>query len=190
MDSNTVKIRMRHQISGARHDGRAWPPPDTDFEVPEWEAHDLFRGGHADPAGQAAKDSWKAEQERATADDRHPSKLNRDPRPVSQVEAETPGAELAGAMPEAEVRGTGEGAEEGEPDGGAHRAGAESGMPAVVTGGAEEQGRPGPGSPDGAPAPSAPKQAWVDYAVSQGADVHAANGMSKADLMSRYGGRL
>lgn len=44
-------------------------------------------------------------------------------------------------------------------------------------------------SPD-SPSPGSPKQEWVDYAVSQGADVHAAGGMTKADLMSRYGGRL
>lgn len=48
----------------------------------------------------------------------------------------------------------------------------------------------GPEDPATAPAPNAPKQAWIDYAVSQGADVHAAGNMTKADLMSRYGGRL
>lgn len=42
-----------------------------------------------------------------------------------------------------------------------------------------------------APPPSATKQEWVDYAVSKrGADVHEASAMTKADLMSRYGGRL
>ena len=40
------------------------------------------------------------------------------------------------------------------------------------------------------PAPGDPKQAWVDYAVSQGAGPETAGRMSKADLMSRYGGRL
>ncbi len=42
-----------------------------------------------------------------------------------------------------------------------------------------------------APAPSSPKQDWIDYAVREhGLDVHAAGAMTKADLMSRYGGRL
>lgn len=34
------------------------------------------------------------------------------------------------------------------------------------------------------------KQAWVDYAVSQGADPGTAASMTKIDLQSRYGGRL
>jgi hypothetical protein len=42
----------------------------------------------------------------------------------------------------------------------------------------------------GPPAPSGPKQSWVDYAVSQGATADEAAAMTKADLMSRYGGRL
>lgn len=40
------------------------------------------------------------------------------------------------------------------------------------------------------PAPSAPKQDWIEYAVSQGADPEMAARMTKVDLMSRYGGRL
>lgn len=40
------------------------------------------------------------------------------------------------------------------------------------------------------PAPGDPKAAWIDYAVSQGADRDVATAMTKADLMSRYGGRL
>lgn len=46
------------------------------------------------------------------------------------------------------------------------------------------------GEPPAAPVPSAPKQAWIDYAVAQGADPATAAAMTKADLMSRYGGRL
>lgn len=40
------------------------------------------------------------------------------------------------------------------------------------------------------PAPSDPKQAWIDYAVAQGMDADAASRMTKADLQSRYGPRL
>jgi hypothetical protein len=40
------------------------------------------------------------------------------------------------------------------------------------------------------PRPSDPKQDWVDYAVICGLDADKAAAMSKADLMSRFGGRL
>jgi len=40
------------------------------------------------------------------------------------------------------------------------------------------------------PAPGDPKQAWIEYAVSQGAKPDVAAAMTKVDLMSRYGGRL
>jgi hypothetical protein len=44
---------------------------------------------------------------------------------------------------------------------------------------------------ENAPAPSATKQEWADYAVREhGMDVHEAGAMTKADLMSRFGGRL
>ena len=40
------------------------------------------------------------------------------------------------------------------------------------------------------PRPSDPKQDWVDYAQSRGMSPVTAAAMSKADLMSRFGGRL
>jgi hypothetical protein len=40
------------------------------------------------------------------------------------------------------------------------------------------------------PAPGDPKQAWVDYAISQGLGWDEASRMTKADLQSRYGSRL
>ena len=42
-------------------------------------------------------------------------------------------------------------------------------------------------SEDSAPAKSANKAEWVDYAVSQGADREEAEGMTKDDLTSTYG---
>lgn len=66
---------------------------------------------------------------------------------------------------------------------GVHKVTAESDAPIEVT---QEDG-----AAAGAPAPSAPKQDWIDFAVQvHGADVHEVTGMTKADLMSRYGGRL
>lgn len=38
------------------------------------------------------------------------------------------------------------------------------------------------------PPQAAPKDAWVTYAVAQGADQTEAEGMTKADLISTYGG--
>lgn len=40
------------------------------------------------------------------------------------------------------------------------------------------------------PRPADQKQDWVDYAVARGLAADKAAAMSKADLMSRYGGRL
>jgi len=44
--------------------------------------------------------------------------------------------------------------------------------------------------PPAAPGPADPKAEWIDYAVSRGADPDMAGRMTKADLMSKYGGRL
>lgn len=49
---------------------------------------------------------------------------------------------------------------------------------------------PAPEEPSGAPSPSAARQVWVDYALSQGAQLADVSTMTKADLQSKYGGRL
>jgi hypothetical protein len=43
-------------------------------------------------------------------------------------------------------------------------------------------------APASAPPSSAPKAAWVDWAVSQGADQAAAEAMTKLNLIGEYGG--
>lgn len=55
---------------------------------------------------------------------------------------------------------------------------------------AEPEPEPEPEPDARRPAPSDPKQAWVDYAIAQGLDWDTASRMTKADLQSRYGGRL
>jgi hypothetical protein len=40
-------IRMYSQMSSGRHDGRTWPAPGVEFEVPDWEGRDLVDGGNA-----------------------------------------------------------------------------------------------------------------------------------------------
>jgi hypothetical protein len=47
-----------------------------------------------------------------------------------------------------------------------------------------------PAEPAEMPRPQDPKQAWIDWAVASGAGAEQAAAMTKADLMSRYGGRL
>jgi hypothetical protein len=56
-----------------------------------------------------------------------------------------------------------------------------------------EDASPGPAAPGGdpePPKPSDPKQDWMDYAVTQGMTEDEAGAQTKADLMSRFGGRL
>lgn len=40
-------IQMLSNMTSGRHDGRLWPAPWTDFEVPDWEGEDLVNGGNA-----------------------------------------------------------------------------------------------------------------------------------------------
>lgn len=188
-------IRMKQQMSGGRHDGKPWPPPFTPFEVPDWEGRDLILGGMADPYGKDAEQAARKLREQPTAG--HPSKL--DEREADAPAEAEPAPELPGlAGAEADEGGPGDGAAD------AGQAAAEAPADPAPPGAATpaeavpaEDAPPGnapaetsPAEDVPAPTPASPKQAWVDYAVSQGADVHAALQMTKADLMSRYGGRL
>ena len=40
------------------------------------------------------------------------------------------------------------------------------------------------------PKPASPKQDWIEWAISEGADPEQAANMTKVDLMSRYGSRI
>jgi len=119
-------------------------------------------------------------------------------RPDSQVEAEAPVYEGEDLSEEEKAeRATRVPGYTREDDGTAHGIGAgrSPSMPAEadvtlspgqdVKVSAEESG-------DGSdvPSPGASKQAWVDHAVARGASPDEANAMTKADLMSRFGGRL
>jgi hypothetical protein len=44
-----VSVVMKQQMSGARADGRAWPPPDVEFEVDTEEARFLTRTTDSSP---------------------------------------------------------------------------------------------------------------------------------------------
>lgn len=45
-----------------------------------------------------------------------------------------------------------------------------------------------PSADDGPPKHAAPKAAWVDFAISKGADPDEAEATAKADLIAQYGG--
>jgi hypothetical protein len=162
--AGTRKVRMVVGISGERHDGRRWPLAGTVITVPDWEAEDLIRGQNAVDAGQD-------DDEPAV-----PPPVPAQARPESQVEGERLAAQAAAE----------------------HAAWQETlpspVAPPEVSAVAEISpvARVSAAEPDTgiAPPPSAPKQAWIDFAVSQGATADQAGSMTKADLMSRYGGRL
>jgi hypothetical protein len=159
------KVRMVVGISGERHDGRRWPPAGTVLTVPDWEAEDLIRGQNAVPVSQA--DDVPAA----------PPPVVSDPRPESQAAGEQLAAKAAA---EEEAAGDETAPTPVVPP---EISAVAQVSPLARVSGAE----PDPGI---TPIPSAPKQAWIDYAIAQGATTEDASSMTKADLMSRYGGRL
>lgn len=174
-------IRMSVGMSGGRHDDQRWPELHGTIEVPDWEGIELTRGGMAVPEGGAAMALWR-EYRGSGIWQAHEFLAGRQAPPQPEPEAApvvTPQVSpVAQASPVAEVSGP-----IAPPE------------PATVV--PEPELAPPPLDPEDEPpqpavrpAPSAPKQAWIDYAVTQGADVHEASAMTKVDLMSRYGGRL
>lgn len=196
-------IRMSVGMSGGRHDDQAWPPLHGTIEVPDWEGIELVRGGMAVPEGDAARGLWReyrasgiwqaheylAGRQAAPEPEREPllpPPPERDPVPEVVSVAPPQVSPVAEVSP---VAGTSETEMTRDPEDEHDR------LEAVADG--TEPPDPGPepeqvteAEPAERPAPSAPKQAWIDYAVTQGADVHEASAMTKVDLMSRYGGRL
>lgn len=170
-----MRVRMIYYISGGRHDGREWPQPGVPIEVPDWEGEDLVRGGHAvlaAPDGPA-------------------------PQPLPGKPPVPSGAE------QSDETAAGPAAQATQPDGAAGRVAEADAQAARAPAGNEADGIPGEpaelaAEPDvvaadpsaAVPGPSAAKQAWIEYAVTRGAQPQEAAGMTKADLMSRYGGRL
>jgi hypothetical protein len=185
---------MRYYISGGRHDGRDWPQPDVPIEVPDWEGEDLIRGGNAvrvaAPALVSGSPPPPPQSQQLPG---QPPRLQ--PLPGTPPVPETAHLNETAASPAAQAT---------QPEGGASREAAAAAEPAGAPAGNRAGGSPGePGgpaaepivaaatSPPAAPGPSAAKRAWIDYAVAgHKADPAQAEAMTKADLMSRYGGRL
>jgi hypothetical protein len=173
-----ARVRMLLYISGGRWDGRDWPPANETIEVPDWEAADLTRGRLAVYADDDhALPVRPAEPGQASEPEPEPEQAS-EPGPVPEMDPGTlasPADTAAGAS----APPAGDQSETGQAEGATEPAEPEA-EPDVAAA----------GDPVAAPAPAAVKQAWIDYAVSQGATPEEAAAMTKADLMSRYGGRL
>jgi hypothetical protein len=166
MAGKTVSVRMLYYISGGRYDGRNWPTGGGEIEVPDWEAADLIAGGNAVLAGTAPRASAEPEANAAPA--------STEPGAGAAAPSGGGNQQLPGQPPEPEPEPAPEPVLPPPPE-------------------RDPEPEPEPPVPDPAPLPPQPadlKQAWIDWAITQGADPDKAAAMTKADLMSRYGGRL
>lgn len=173
-------------ISGSRHDDRPWPPPGVMFEVPDWEGRDLIRGGNAVPANPAARRAyedleWGTENPEPAGTQQLPG------TPPATTAAPDPAPEPPAPEPPAPE----DSANPADPEDSANpHASPAADVPGAGPDQAQEPAPASGPSPAEVPGPSAPKQAWIDYAIAQGAAEGTASAMTKADLMSKYGGRL
>jgi hypothetical protein len=192
-------VRMRIAISGGRHDGRPWPEAGHPIDLPDWEALDVIRGGMAVPHGE------DDERRYAYLMVNGPDAPVRVPGSGDGTVVSMPAATAAGplgvelAVPSASPAGPGTPGDAGDTS----REAAADAQAAEALAGHDAGGPPGEpaeqaaepavavsSAPAVAPSPSAPKQYWIDWAIAQDADPEQAAAMTKADLMSRYGGRL
>jgi hypothetical protein len=175
-------VTMIVNLSGGGPGGRDWRdfPAGATLDVEDWEAEDLIRIGLAvaGPEGGAGGSAPPAPEAEAPADESEPGAG----APADDGTGVSP---LAQVSPLAETAGTAAGATDIEPEPPAPAPEPESAAPEP-----EQLPDEAPVPPPLAPAPHQNKQAWIDWAISQGADPDTANAMTKADLMSRYGGRL
>lgn len=155
-------VRMFDHISGGRWDGRDWPGPGGTIDVPDWEAQDLIRGRLAVLV--AGRDAELSRQPASAP----PAAAESEPGQAAGGAGQSAGAPevspLAQVSPLAETAGTAAGQLPGKP--------------------------PAPEPALAPPSAQDSKQKWVDHAVSRGEDPDKAGSMTKADLMSKHGGRL
>jgi hypothetical protein len=185
-----VHVRMLDYISGGRHDGREWPDPyrgDAVIEVPDWEGEDLIRAhlaARVQPPAPAPPLPGPASAVAAEHGDRAAAEATRHLAAAQAARVPAAAQSLPGRPDVPGVPGQDFAA------GAQAAAGGEAGEPGELAEPAAEPSAVADGDPAVAPGPSAPKQAWIDWAVTQGAGPDQAAAMTKADLMSRYGGRL
>jgi hypothetical protein len=176
-------VAMLISMSGGRDDDRPWPGVGVPFEVTKEEGEGLVKWGHAVDAGR----QFKLDQ--IPPNLRLPGTAHvTAPAPVSLPAETSAGPADNPAPPEPESSyNSGDLADDAADlaDNAADLAGGDE----PEDSGPEDAGEPEP------PKPGDPKQAWIEYAVS-GAPVadrlprDQAEGMTKVDLMSLYGGRL
>jgi hypothetical protein len=180
-------VAMTISMSGGRDDDRPWPGIGVPFEVTKAEGEGLVRWGHAVDLDDRVKPAQLAPNLRLPGTP-HVSA----PGPVS-LPAETAAGPVDNPPPDpGPVYSSGDLADDAADlaDNAADLAAGD-----VSADEPAEDDEPEPETQPEPPKPADPKQAWIDYAVS-GAPVAdripepQASGMSKADLMSRYGGRL
>jgi hypothetical protein len=212
--SGTVRVRMLQGPTHPRYDGRPWPPPGEEFDVPEWEADMITLADSHQSVSLAArvvpgtgsggpeiKDGmWTV----PAAEKKAPEAPAVSKPPATEPAVKAPASSSArepGAPPGAELKAPAAAhhaqvpVPEGRDEAAHHapvrdedrHAGADN--PVTVTGTVTGRVTGTVDSADDAPPASASKQDWVAYAVSRGAGEHDAGSMTKADLMSRYGTR-
>lgn len=162
-------IVLRETLSGGRIDGRQWPPAGEMIDVPAWEAEHAVNAGWAYYAEEPTAPEPPSVPQPVKAPARPADKA---PEPVKQEKHPDPAEKSQDRAAQNPPD------KSGEPDAGKD-AGRDAGKDTPV-----KASEPEP------PRPSDPKQDWVDYAAGRGMSEDKAQAMSKADLMSRYGGRL
>jgi len=100
-----VIIQMLSNMTSGRHDGRVWPAPWTDFEVPDWEGEDLVFGGNAIKVADSAVEQDDAD---SPLEDLKEAAVE-----YAEAEAETSSEPVP--EPEADADGDGGDEEEGPP---------------------------------------------------------------------------
>ena len=158
MPNGFTVIRMLFdKRGGGRYDGRQWPAYGELFDVPDWEAQELIAMGDAELASEPKKDFGWGVLKEPRLDWNKPPGEEQDEEPTALSSTDL-GDEDADDWDRDDEQGD-------EDDFGGDAYEPRSLKPAVGD----------------------KKAAWIKWAVENGASIDEANGMTKADLIARYG---
>lgn len=156
----TVIRMLFDKRGGGRYDGRQWPAYGELFDVPDWEAQELIAMGDAELASEPKKDfGWGVLKE---------PNVNWDKAPAPAEFDEDDDAARVKLVPVDEDSDDWDrepGDEDDDDD-----FGGDDYEPRALK-----------------PAVGDKKADWIKWAVVNGAEIEEANGMTKADLIARYG---